>query len=727
LPLVFKNSFENILTKAGDYMSLQELDVVRRAYEFTAESFRRQKLVRFSGEPAIIHPLAVAEQLVDWRMDAPTVAAGFLHDTIEDPNVHPLQLRAVFKEHVAALVDGVTKLKKFEIPAGTDEDTAYYYKIFLAVAEDIRVALIKTADRLHNMRTLRYLPGYKRIKNCNETLRIFVPLTTFLGMDAVREEMEDISFEYLQPAEFERTIEFIDSVIEQEDEFFTEIIARINLEMRRLNLTQHVRRFTYSIKETHRLMQNGPGPAFPKTGFVEVTVPDEESCYRTLRAVHRCFQNLSNGFQDTIPFPSIDLKRMIESSVLHASGRPFIVRIVSSEMKRVNRWGIVPYLAAPNELHRSDFLMERVREIGDIVEKMRGDKESPGQESMVNIITRDLLQKNIFVITSDGKHVELPDGSTVLDFAYKIDPEVGSHFSRAFLNSREAGMGETPESCDQIGIETDEHAKPGVSWMEHAKTPSARMYIQKKLLEQTKAQAVDAGRTLLLEKFRSAGLASSGKIDEMETLLWPVIQFLELPDLKTFYGKVGYGEVLVEDAIEAMREQYKRMALVSRTELEPVISGRQVFQHKYEPRIVEAERPVRGALQMCEACAPLPGDNIVLVYSSRRAVAHRKECRRVGRGFGRGRPVAASWNRTEGEKFPARIKVKSFPGEETYLEILHLIDSHGAKLLSSERNMKSPDGLEMMEFLLEVESLSALNTLCSAILGLRDAVVATRI
>lgn len=726
MPLIFRDSFETILAQAGDYMGLEELDVVRRAYEFTSESIKKYKFIRFSGDPAIVHPVAVAEQLVKWRLDAPTVAAGFLHDTIEDPNIHPLQLRATFDELVTALVDGVTKLKKFEVPEDMDADTAYYYKVFLAVAEDIRVALIKIADRLHNMRTIQYLPAHKRIKKCRETRRIFIPLTSFLGMDAVREELEDLAFEFLEPAEYERTMGFIESVIEDEDRFFDDAIERINTELANLKMPQHVRKFTYGISETNRNMRKD-GPAFPRTGLVEVTVPDEDSCYRALQAVHRCFQTLSSGFQDTIPFPSLDLKRMIETNVLHPSGRPFTVRVVSAEMKKVNRWGIVPYLAAPNEIRRTDFLMERVSEIGDIVEKMRQGAHYPRHESLVEIITSDLLQKNIFVITSDGRKIELPKGSTILDFAYKMGKNTGDNFVKAYLNSREAGMGDRPESCDQLGVETGEGVRQNVKWLSQAKTPSARMYIRQKLAVQSGIEAEESGRDGLLEEFRNAGLTSTGGLEEMENLLAPVVEFLQLENIGNFYRKVGYGEIMLEDAVQAMREQFKRMAMISSAELIPVISTSRVFDRVINPQAIEAERAGRGNIYVCEECTPVPGDGIEVTIFSKKTVIHRKNCRKAVRGFGRARTVGATWNEIKNASFPARLKVKAFPGENSYHGILRQIEGQGAKLISTERNMKSPDGLELMEFLLQVGNVSMLNNICSSILALKDAVVATRI
>lgn len=721
-----KDSFEIILLKAGDYMDMESLDLVRRSYEFAVESLKRYRFLRFSGDPAIIHPLAVAEQLIDWKLDAPTVAAGILHDTIEDPNIHPLQIQATFDYHVTSLVDGVTKLKKFEIPDDTDADTAYYYKIFLAVAEDIRVALIKIADRMHNLRTLKYLPSHKRIKNCFETLRIFVPLTSFLGMDAVREEMEDITFEFLQPEDHAATIRFIEKTLVEEDNFFDDAMGRISSEIVRLKLPQHVRKFTYSLSDTNKNVESR-GQAYPRTGLIEITVPEEEGCYIALRAVHRSFQALSSGFHDTIAFPSIDLKRMIETCVLHPSGRPVIVRIVSEEMKEVNRWGIVPFLGKPGELTRTDFLEERVNEIKKIVTSMSQGIEVNEQESIVEMITRDLLQKNIFVITTDGRRIELPRGSTVLDFAYKISRETGDFLAKSFLNSREAGKEAVPESCDQLGIIALPEVKQDVTWLECANTPTAKMYIRRNLARQTEQQAMEAGKKALVSAFSSAGLSSSGDVSDLESLLSPVAEFLDIDGLEAFYTKVGYGEVMVSEAMDVLREQYKRMAMISTSELDAVITGNQAFQKQYNATIVKSEKSIKGPISLCEVCGPIPGDIVDMACSTRKNTMHRKTCKKMPRSFGMTRVFPAEWGEVSTLIFPSRIKVKSFPNEEVYRDIMEIIENNEAQMISSVQRIKSPDGLELMEFLVEVDTLSTLNAICSEILSLKDVIVAKRI
>lgn len=726
LSLIIKDSFESILARAGDYMDLEDLDLVRRSYEFAVESIRRYKFLRFSGDPAIVHPLAVADQLITWKLDAPTVAAGILHDTIEDPNIHPLQIQAVFDYHVTSLVDGVTKLKKFEIPEDTDADTAYYYKIFLAVAEDIRVALIKIADRMHNLRTLKYLPSHKRIKNCFETLRIFVPLTSFLGMDAIREEMEDITFEHLQPDEYLATIKYVESILDEEDKFFDDAMAKITNEMVRLRLPRYIRKFSYSVSDVNKIIETR-GPDFPKTGLIEITAPDEESCYIALRAVHSSFQALSNGFQDTITFPSIDLKRMIETNVLHPSGRPLIVRIVSSEMKDVNRWGVIPYLGRAGKLERSDFLEERVNEIKKIVTGMSQGEGISEQESIVEIITRDLLQKNIFVITTEGKRIELPRGSTVLDFAYKMGRETGDYFYKAYLNSRESGKEALPESCDQLGITVSKSVVQDVTWLECVNTPSAKMYIKRNLAKQSTNEAMESGKKALVSEFISAGLSSSGDITDLETLLAPVAEFLDIDGLEAFYVKVGYGDVTIREAINVLREQYKRMAMISANELEPVIAGNQVYKNTFASDVVKSDRPVKGAVSICETCSPVPGDIIEIATSSRKNTIHRKTCKKIPRSFGMTRVFNAEWGDVSTLIFPGRIKVKSFPNEDVYREVLEIIEDNEAKMVSSVQRIKSPDGLELMEFLLEVDTLSTLNAICAEILSLKDVIVAKRI
>jgi GTP diphosphokinase / guanosine-3',5'-bis(diphosphate) 3'-diphosphatase len=727
MPVVFRDKLDDLLLKAGEYMDFDGLELVRRAYEFTVESNRRFEFLRMSGEPAISHPLAVASQLTEWRMDPETVAAGILHDIIEDPNIHAVQLRATFGDTVTRMVDGVSKLKKFEIPSTTTADTAYHYKIFLAVAQDTRVALIKIADRLHNLRTLESMPGYKRLKTCYETEQIFIPLSRFLGMEAVAEEMEDISFQFSEPEEFARLLDLLEDIIPEEDEIFNQAIEQLEPALRELDIEHQSQIFRYNLTQTHRIMNSQDRP-MPRTGLIEVTVPEELDCYRALQAVHKTFQCLSIGFQDTINFPSIDLKRMLETSLLGPFGRPFTVRIFSREMKTVNRWGIVPYLSTPHELKRTDLLADRVELIQRIVKDFREQAGDRDEKTLVDIMTRMVLKQKIFVFTQDRRRLELPEASTVLDFAYLMGPEIGNRFSKAMVYHQAVDMSYQPQLFDHLNVITDREAAPHVEWLEHAHTLEAQRQIKKYLATAPRDKAIEEGRKAILRRTREEGITTSDKIEDIEQLLPPVLLFLGINDFDEFYAQIGYAEFELNVAIDFLKEQFKRIVLIDKKELEPVIIGQQIFQTALPIGIIESERPPRPPLFSCEMCSPAPGDEIVLGTASKKSVIHRKDCAFISRGFLRGlKQSPVLWKDTGGRLFPVRIKIKLFPAKDIHQRILKMIGKSGAPIAAYQTGAADEGGLELMEFLIEVQNEAQAQNVCDELLAIKDVVIAKRV
>lgn len=727
MPVVFRNNLDYLLRKAGEYMDFEGLELVRLAYEFTIESNRRFEFLRFSGEPAISHPLAVAEQLVDWRMNPETVAAGILHDIIEDPNIHALQLRSTFGDTVTRMVDGVSKLKKFELPSSTAADTAYHYKIFLAVAQNPRVAIIKIADRLHNLRTLDSMPGYKRLKTSYETEQIFIPLSRFLGIEAVAEEMEDIAFQYARPNEFAQLLDRLEDLVAEEDEVFNKAIDEIEPAMLATGLEYQAHIFRYNLSHARRIL-NSPDRPMPKTGLVELTVPEEDDCYRALQAVHKTFQSLSIGFQDTINFPSIDLKRMIETSLLGPLGRPLVIRIISREMKQVNRWGILPFLATPEELKRKDMLEDRVELIQKIVESFRKRAGDRDEKELVDILTRVVLKQKVFVFTKDRRKLELPESSTVLDFAYLMDTEIGNHYSSALIYQEPVEMGYQPQLFDHLYIVTDDKAEPHVDWLKHAHTPEAQGHIKRWLASQPRDKSVAEGQRVILDKASSEGIAPSGRLEDIEHLVEPIYQFLGFRSAEDLYEQIGKADFNLDIAMDFLKEQFKKVVLIDPAELEPKLLGDKAYHEPLPTGTIDAERQLKSQPTLCEMCSPLPGDEIVVRTSSKQTIVHRAACRHIERGFLRGPKIlTARWNRTNGRAYPCRIKIKIFPSKDVQERITRVFENAGAKVAASLIGAPGPDGLHLMEFILELDGEAKLRGLCDELIAIKDVVFAKRI
>jgi GTP diphosphokinase / guanosine-3',5'-bis(diphosphate) 3'-diphosphatase len=655
-------------------------------------------------------------------MDGATVAAGILHDIIEDPKISEFQLHATFKDEISFLIEGVTKLRKFEVRTDMDADTAYHYRIFLSSASDIRVAIIKLADRLHNMRTLEFLPEKKRIRNCVETQQIFIPLARFLGMKTIKDEYEDIVLRFLDPNGEREALEAFGRATEIEDPFFEAMADLLHDRLVLAGIDARVVRWHYNLAHFKEESINTPAANGEKhSGFLTIATGDEKDIYPALGLVHSLFEPIKGGFEDLIMFPSADLKRSIDTRV-HDHGIPFKVRIVSEEMYLVNKFGIIPYLANPSELKRIDFLQDRLREIHHIIRQLK----THGEPTSVEFITRDLFRSEIFVISEKQERISLPPDSTVLDFAYHADPEKAEHFSGAVVNTTPVAIQHRLRSCDKVVLETSHDVRPGVEWLSYVSTQYAKMCIKKSLQKQTLEAARSAGKKLLTNTVNRIGMVHTGKHDELENLIRPVTEFMELENLNEFYEAIGYGEIAIETVVEALRKQRKSAALLAPVHRTIIIPTHPALTREYPWEIINSEKLSRGGLYLCETCAPIPGDDIYVRSTGKRTTVHKAGCRAFSKRAIWAKRTPSAWGNVGGEMFPVRLLLKAFRKEETLDQIRKTIAENHARLAAVQSGPGTGDGLELLEIIVEVADRRMLAAIEASIINLKDVIFVSR-
>ncbi|MEW5946213.1 MAG: HD domain-containing protein [bacterium] len=715
---------ERLLRMTSEYLYAEDLELIRRAYQFTENCQRNKGLYRFSGEPAILHYIEVALKLAEWGMDSRTVSAGILHDVVEDLRIHLTQIRATFGEEVALLVEGMTKLRRFELDPDDGAGTEFV-GLFLAAASNIRVVLIKLADRLHNMGTLEYLPADRKSENAAETRQLFIPLAKFLGIGAVQRELENLTFRYTDPKGFETADGYVENIAAAEDEFFERCVERLKTRLSHISPLSVRRRFN-SVYETSQLMRSG-GNSKKLTGYIEVTVGEERQCYEALGAVHASFHSNNTGFVDTVHHPDASLKRRIQTEVFDDAGNPFRVEIATEEMKRTNEYGIIPLLMAPGSLRRVDFLEARIDEIHRTINEYRMEQERKDRIVFMEMLKSDLLQRDMFVFTPDGQRVSLPAGSTALDLAYLEGEEIGNHFGRAIVNNQEVGPGYVLQTCNQVRVITDEKALPKMEWLMNVNTTLAKYAIMRALKKQSKKEAARTGKENLMKEIKSAGLAYLGDEKHIESSMKPVVDFLGLGTLEGFYEAVGYGQITLKEAVDVLKEQRKRMSLISARELATSLRSHPVFSRVFPPSVVKLKKGACESVMVCELCAPLPGDSIEGSVYGKTLVLHGSNCRRLGRRFIRGKKVGVEWAETEAVLFPVRMKVKMFHRPSFYNELLEIVDERRGAVVASHTDVSVADGLDLMEFILDVPSRSTQEAICDSVLELEDVVAATRL
>jgi GTP pyrophosphokinase len=738
MPVAFKDSLDGILIKAGQYMDYDGLETIRKAYEFTLESNRRFDFLRMSGEPAIVHPLAVAAQLVEWRMDSETIAAGILHDTIEDPNIHKLQLRAIFGDAVAQLVEGVSKLKKYELPETFSEDDAYYMRIFMAVAKDIRVALIKMADRLHNMSTLHALPAYKQIKNCIETQMIFILMAERLGMREAMEEMRETAFMYLEPEEFENAGLMLENLTPEENEVFETAETMLRAALDDIGLEYALERVPHSPYFIGRLASDTAKPqSLLKTGHLEIITAESHDAYRALGVVHKIFSPFSrdselrgvvHGFIDTMHHPSGDLKRSIETIVVGPGGAAISINILTEEMRLTNSRGVVSLLAAGSSLRDPGFLEERVKDLQRMIGEQSGLAEGEDAEKQVDRYLRLFREKKNFVFSSDGNALVLPESATVLDYAYKMSVDTGNRFKSAVINKKEVGMCHVPGRFEHLEILTDKDSRPRVEWLECVSTDYAKNEIMKRLSALNRDEAVCEGRRALLQRSYESGLCPSNRIEDLEQMLSMVADDFEIREIDDIYLNIVRGEINLQFVLEVVRTLYKRIIRLEDFEKAPRIIGHPAYDGEADPAAFVFDKPLKSSLYLDELCSPLPGDEIAVYGGLKKSVVHRKDCRnRRSKPIFFGRKTPAVWGDTSGLKFPARFKIKFFPAKDIQRQILNIIEKSGGEIMYPNDVNTSGRHLQLMEVVALVDNASHAANICDELLGLQEIAVAERV
>ncbi|HOX27818.1 MAG TPA: TGS domain-containing protein [bacterium] len=330
-------------------------------------------------------------------------------------------------------------------------------------------------------------------------------------------------------------------------------------------------------------------------------------------------------------------------------------------------------------------------------------------------------------IKTEGDRIELPEAATVLDFAYQLGAEIGNRFKRAEANNEKVGMDFQPKLFDQLKIFTDKAVSPDIRWIEHAHTPEAKMHIKRSLSTQSPEKAEATGKRTLLSVAAENNLCRGGASAELDGLLLPVTEFLGMKGVSEFYSQVGFGEIDIPSALGFLREQYRLSQMIDVRELEPAALGQKIYQTEIPARVVDSERTLKVPLYPCEYCSPLPGDEVTIYATGRRAVLHRKDCSKAGRILLRARKQIAVWGVTKGVQFPARIIVKLIRAKKAYREVLRVFEKAEAPIVFTHTNFSRENGLETIEFIIEARGASHVANICDELLSHKDVVFAKRI
>ena len=619
---------QQILTKIQKYHPKDDLSLVTRAYQFACEAHKDQK--RKSGEPYIIHPVCVASILADLMLDSTTVAAGFLHDCVEDnKDVTVETIEAQFGPEVALLVDGVTKLKRLDFTSREDQQAESLRKMFLAMAKDIRVVLIKLADRLHNMRTLKYQSPDRQVAIARETLDVYAPLCHRLGMSTLKWEMEDLALRYIDPAGYYDLVEKVGQKRKEREHAIQVVISALKEQLDQAGIHCEIAGRPKHFYSIYRKLKT-QGKTFDQIYdliAVRVLVDTIPDCYAVLGIVHTMWTQVPNRFKDYISMPKGNMYQSLHTTVVGTSGelrgQTFEVQIRTWEMHRTAEYGIAAHWRY-KEGKQVDSLDSKLYWLRQILD---WQNETHDPSEFMDALKVDLFSDEVFVFTPKGDIVNLPRGATPVDFAYHIHSAIGNKCIGAKINGRIVPLETELQTGDFVEVLTSSNSKgPSMDWLKLCKTSEAKSKIRAYLKHELRDENLARGRDILDHEARRQGYSLSQLVKN--EFMEPIERRYSIHSMEDLYVTVGFGGLSGSQVINRLVEEYRK----ANKQAEPVPAPKPaparssaVTQHHSNGVIVEGDSDMLVRFARC--CNPLPGDDIVGYITRGRGVSiHRSDC-----------------------------------------------------------------------------------------------------
>ena len=653
-----------LLERAGEYIQGPKragaLRLIEDAYAFAAEAHSGQE--RLSGEDFINHPLAVALLLTELRLDEAAIAAALLHDTIEDAATELKSIQSRFGPEVADLVDGVTKLGLLEITNLEEEQAQSLRKMFLAMAQDIRVVLVKLADRLHNIRTVNALPVAKRRRFCDETMEIYAPLAGRLGIFRWKWQLEDGAFRELSPDRYREIAGSLDVRREERERLVNEVMTDLSGKLEEAGLDAEVSgraKHLYSIDRKMRDGQIEMDQIYDLIA-VRIIVRSVEDCYRTLAVVHSRWRAVSGQFDDYISSPKANHYQSLHTALSGPGGMPFEVQIRTEEMHREAELGVAAHWRyKEGHLGQDDF----VKKLAWVRQVLEWQEDLETAAPFIDILKADIFGDQVLVFTPQGEVIDLPRGATPLDFAYRIHTEVGHGCIGAKVNGRLVPLKRELESGDTVEIMTSkaDHG-PSRDWLTIVQTGYARDKVRQWFKRQERAENEDFGRTLLNEELHRIGHEGLAQVEAGD--LQRVIRRLSFSDLSGMLAAIGYGAVTPNQVINRLGIEPARVPFL------PVQGGTDVVHPR--PASIPTGVNVSGTgdlhTRLGSCCSPLPGDEIVgFITRGRGVTVHRADCPNITYTEESERLIDVSWSAQRVEsavRLPTRLATCCNPSPE---------------------------------------------------------------
>ena len=710
-------TFHELLDEVKKYIKKEEnIDLITRAYLFAEKNHCGQ--FRKSGEPYIIHAIQVGYILALLRTGPKTIAAGFLHDVVEDCNVSKQEVSELFGEEVATLVESVTKISNLKFQDEKEYLASNHRKIFIAMAKDVRVILVKLADRLHNMRTLQYMPSAKQQKIANETLEVYAPIAHRLGISDIKNELEDLSFQYLKKEKYYEIAKLVEKRKAERDEQVQRMIADISAMMEEHHIKYRIfgrSKHLYSIYKKI-VTKNKRFEEILDLLAIRIVTDTDSACYEILGYIHAKYRPIPGRFKDYIAMPKVNMYQSLHTTIVADDGNIFEVQIRTEKMDEIAEQGIAAHWRYKESMYggkeiRQKEIEEQLHWFKDF--SVMSDEVNDDALEYMNLLQKDIFEANVYVMTPKGKVIALPNGATPIDFAYRVHTEIGHHTVGATINGVIVPLNTVLKTGDVVSIRTSKQSSgPSEDWLKIVRSAHARNKIRsffQKQESERRSLDVKKGEELLSEELKKRGLDASQYMDNKKlSQVAAALSYNSYQDL--LYG-IGAKQVTIAAVIERL-VKHKVSIPLDNEELAKMFN-RQDRKHKVSQSGIRVEGVDSMKITLAACCSPVPGDEVVGYISKGQGVkVHRRDCPNIQNE--KARLIDVEWDENREQRtYEVKLVVRSTDRNFLLSDIVTVVSQCKAGLQHVDSSVNEDGISATTKMTVVVSDAEHLRTLCA--------------
>ncbi|PIC97996.1 MULTISPECIES: bifunctional (p)ppGpp synthetase/guanosine-3',5'-bis(diphosphate) 3'-pyrophosphohydrolase [unclassified Sporosarcina] len=714
---------QDIYDLVAKYMNEEHVEFIRRAYVLAEKAHEGQ--FRTSGEAYINHPIQVAGILAGLQMDPETVAAGFLHDVVEDTDISREDIIREFGDEVAMLVDGVTKLDKLKFRSNEEKQAENHRKMFIAMAQDIRVILIKLADRLHNMRTLKHVPAAKQRRVSEETLEIFSPLAHRLGISTIKWELEDIALRYSNPQQYYRIVNLMKQKRTEREQYLKDVMSQMRVELDEMGIAAEIHgrpKHLYSIYQKMVIQKKEFNEIYDLLA-VRIVVKSIKDCYAALGIIHTLWKPMPGRFKDYIAMPKQNLYQSIHTTVVGPAGDPLEVQIRTEEMHRISEFGVAAHWAYKEGKQVAKLSSDIDSKLTWFREILEIQNESSNAQEFMESLKFDLFSDMVYVFTPDGDVVELPQGSVPIDFAYRVHSEIGNRTTGAKVNGKIVPLDSPLSTGDIIEILTSKQSfGPSRDWLKLAHTSQAKNKIRQYFKKQLRDENIDKGSEMIQKELKDEEYDIKEALNK-ENMQRTIDKF-SFTSEEDLYAAVGSGGITAQQVVNQLAERMRKERVKKET-IDKIVSDIQTPKPEKQTESGVIVKDIDNMLiRISKCCNPVPGDEIVGFITRGRGVSvHRTDCPNVLSEQGQQeRIIEVQWALQDDQvrkEFQVDIEISAFDRQGLLNEVMMVVADMNTPIIAVS-GKADKDDIAHIHMSIKIQNITHLQRTVDKIKQIKD-------